>query len=203
MTFSARSAADSLCRALDAMTVSYERRGSGLSGSQYVTVDDLKVRFATHEARPTYEALNGAASCEIGTHMMAASTDWKRALAYLCYTLELTPPRRYASFVAAYRAERLAKIERERVEASPEYRADCERRIADRVTGDRARRDADWRLVEPHLAVVKEFDARSLAGDLAGKKQRDQRRAARRRLETAIGLPEVRIREAMWGRTNV
>jgi hypothetical protein len=202
MTFHPRKASESLGKALHAMGLSYEHQGSGLSESHYITVESLKIRFSRHEARPTYEALNGPASCEIGTHMMAASDDWKRALCFICYNLEIEPTGRYARYsgiIAAYRAERLARIEREAIEATPEYKADVARRINDRVANDKARRATDWLKVEPHVAAIKSFDERAASGDLAGKNKRDQRREARRQLEALIGLPEPRFREAMWG----
>jgi hypothetical protein len=180
------------------MGLSYEHQSSGLSESHYVHLDGLKIRFSNHSAKPTYEALNGSADCEIGVHEMAASDDWKRALAFICWRLEATSPARYASLCAAYAADRTAKAERERVQQTPEYKADMERRIADRVGAEKAQREADWLKVAPHYEAIKDFDRRALTGDLAGKNRREKRKAARVALELMIGLTEARFRHAMW-----
>lgn len=50
---------------------------SGLSKSRYLTVaaetDTMRVRVSDHVAKPTYEAINGAANYEVGNHDMAAT----------------------------------------------------------------------------------------------------------------------------------
>ena len=200
-SFNPRKASESLGKALRTMGLDYELYNSSSSESIYLTVECLKIRFSTHEAKPTYEALHGFAACEIGTHKMAASDDWKRALCFVCYELEVEPEgyyKRYAGLIASYRADRLARIARKKLEATPGYKAVQDRRINARVALDKARRAADWLKVKPHMAAIGEFDERSLSGDLAGKNKRGKRRAARVRLECLIGLPEWRIREAMW-----
>jgi hypothetical protein len=132
-TFNARRAADTLCRELDRMMVAnndlgYSRSGSGLSNSQYVEIGrandpEIKIRFSTHGARPTYEAMNGAAHCEIGTHQMASGTDWKRALGLICYRYDLRPSNRYLTFVNEYIAAATARKAQKELEQSPEYQA--------------------------------------------------------------------------------
>jgi hypothetical protein len=142
MNFSPRRAADSLAKALDEMGLGYRRDMSSLSSSQYIDVtgrhdcdDDarLKIRFSTHAAKPTYEAMNGAADCEIGTHEHTASTDWKLALAHICRTYAVAAPARFRSFVAQRNAA-VATLDARRVKTeaaialsrTPEFQAAAE-----------------------------------------------------------------------------
>jgi len=200
MTFSPSRAAASLTKALDAMELAYWTHASGVSESRYVTTSDIKIRFSRHEAKPTYERLNGAAQCEIGPYGMAAGTDWKRALAYICYQLDATPPARYAKYCAAYSADRIAQTDQLIRMASPEYQAERAILIEARRREDQNRRAADWLVTAPHVAAINEFDRRVTTGDLVGKRRKAQRQAARKALIELIGLPENRFREALWAK---
>lgn len=120
MTFSPGTAAARLAKALDRMQVDYSADGSRLSSSRYIEVygpagraDDhdfgtLKIRLAGHEARPTYEILNGAADYEVGTHQMAMSEHWSDAAAYIARKYNLSVPASVARGIAKRRANRAA-----------------------------------------------------------------------------------------------
>lgn len=71
-----------------AESMGYEVDGiteSRISASCYLDLQlgdrELRVRIANHEAKPTYEALNGAADIEVGNHSMAV--DWLAAVEQL------------------------------------------------------------------------------------------------------------------------
>ena len=73
-----RSDADRLARLLDEAGLYYERKGSGLSGSQYFDVkpaiedaSNLKVRVSDHVLPPSYEGVHGRADFEIGDYETA------------------------------------------------------------------------------------------------------------------------------------
>ena len=49
-----------------------EIEASGSSEAVYITYDGVTVRLADHSARPTYQAIYGAADIELGNHEFAA-----------------------------------------------------------------------------------------------------------------------------------
>lgn len=78
MPYGARKTADTIVAILRRHGATVEDRASTLSASRYLTVSlgdaSLRVRVSDHVARPTYEAISGAADIEIGSHDMAVTT---------------------------------------------------------------------------------------------------------------------------------
>lgn len=100
-----RGKADRLAAALDKMGVSYNRKGSGLSGSQYFEFYDKgdefrKVRVSDHELPPSYGTMHGYADVEIGPHM--SGSDYEAALDQIAnWTGTKVPSQVKAGFAAA------------------------------------------------------------------------------------------------------
>ena len=77
---------------------------SGLSEAEYLQVGDYKIRFATHETRPTYGITRGYADFEVGDHQDANSSNWISAVVWLSRQIRKTLP---ASVVRVWVRERL------------------------------------------------------------------------------------------------
>lgn len=119
--FSSRKTADALEGLLKRHGVEIERQGSGLSDSQYLNAqrwdaateqysDPLKVRLSSHEAKPTYERLNGAADYEIGEHSMSHTSDAHDAAGMILRRLGIEPDKRLSTILQRQTAEREAEM---------------------------------------------------------------------------------------------
>lgn len=100
--FSSRATADQLEKVLKRHGVELERSASNLSDSQYLkanyynpTKDEwgtpVKVRLSSHEAKPTYETLNGSADFEIGTHALSHTDNAYEAASRILARFGITP----------------------------------------------------------------------------------------------------------------
>lgn len=106
--------------------LSVETSGSNLSSSRYLTIssedETIKVRVSDHDAKPTYEVLNGAADYEIGPHDQAATIHWPVAAMWLADRFGKQPQadiaKEAAAILEAEAAERAAWRERDLAEAA-------------------------------------------------------------------------------------
>lgn len=77
-TYNPAKVADAIAAILRRHAVDVGVDASALSASRYLNIAAgerrLRVRVSDHVARPTYEALNGTADIEIGTHDMASTS---------------------------------------------------------------------------------------------------------------------------------
>ena len=177
MTFSPSSVSASLAAILIRHGLRVDIDKSGLSSSQYLTVDhydettddyigpEIKVRIATHAARPTYERLNGAADIEVGTHCMACTQNASDAAAWVLQRYAMEPDKRLASVLA----RQATKAEAAR-QARATHDAECAARNA-AAAEDIAKLDA--------ILVERGY----VRADLGGKKWREKRAALRRQME--------------------
>jgi hypothetical protein len=176
MTFSPSTVSATLTAILIRHGLRVDTDRSSLSSSQYLTVDrydevaddytgpELKVRLATHEARPTYERMNGAADIEIGTHSMACTENASDAAARVLRRYAMEPDKTLASVLA----RQATKVEAAR-QARVTLEAECAARDA-AAAEDIARLDA--------ILVGRGY----VRAEIGGKKWREKRAALRRQM---------------------
>lgn len=113
-----RIAAERLAAILQRHGLSVSCHASSLSSSRYLDVTrwdadgecigTVKVRLSTHEARPTYERLNGAADIEVGTHAQAHTDNPSDGAGRILRRLGIEPDKRLVPVLARLRAEQEA-----------------------------------------------------------------------------------------------
>jgi len=112
--------ADNLADALKRMGIRVERKGSGLSDSQYLNVShgenpDLRVRIADHQIPPTYERSHGVPDFEIGHGYIpetgvSGENAWLDVLDGISKRTGVTPPDDLAKLIASDKAAYQAEV---------------------------------------------------------------------------------------------
>lgn len=144
-TFSPATVTRQLVAILRRHGLAVNESASRLSSSRYldVSTDDehMRVRLSTHVAKPTYEAANGAADLEIGSHDMASAYDAIGGAAKVFQEFAIKPDAIMARALATRAAKaEAAAAERRALDAQITVQREVERRANDALlawAGDR------------------------------------------------------------------
>lgn len=173
--------AEQIAKAAREMGLDPQVEHSSLSEAAYVGVygeDDLadlhlKIRVAEHEARPTYQIINGAEDFSVGaqvrrdgsviSHLQDSDGDWLDAVAYIAEKSGRPMPDR----IIRLRARRLAAIKSRRATIDEQAR----RHAAETASAQANYKAAVARLPEPHKSKWTYYET------LSGKSRKNARKS--------------------------